>query len=51
LLVRVDLEIPDTKESAWMVVHTDIRRNARVRAFADFVYDRLVLHRGLFDPA
>jgi DNA-binding transcriptional LysR family regulator len=50
-LERIGLDIPALTESVWMVIHADIRRNARVRAFADYTYDRLVMHRDRFDPA
>lgn len=49
-LERIALDTPDLTESIWMVIHADIRRIARVRAFADFTYDRLVMHRDRLNP-
>jgi len=49
-LERIEIETPELTESVWMIVHADIRRNARVRAFSDFTYERLVMHRDRFNP-
>lgn len=35
----------------WMLYHRDMRRNARLRAFADFLGRRMVEERGLFQGA
>jgi DNA-binding transcriptional LysR family regulator len=48
-LERIDLTFPQAASDLWMVVHVDLKRNARVRAFVDFVYDRLVALRPLFE--
>ncbi len=41
-LVRVPLDDePEIRAPVWMALHSDVRRNARVRAFADFAYERL----------
>lgn len=40
-LHEISIELPPLSSRIWMVIHTDLRTNARVRAFADFAYDRL----------
>ncbi len=45
----VDLELPDLASDLWMVVHVDLRQNARVRAFVDFVYAALIDLRSCFE--
>lgn len=47
-LVQVEMDLPPFEAWIWMVLHKDIRSNARVRAFADFAYDWLVDHRDTF---
>jgi DNA-binding transcriptional LysR family regulator len=49
VLHRIDLTFPEAASDLWMVVHVDLKRNARVRAFVDFVYDALVALRPLFE--
>jgi DNA-binding transcriptional LysR family regulator len=46
---RVALAFPEASSNLWMVVHADLRRNARVRAFVDFVYEKLTALRPLFE--
>jgi DNA-binding transcriptional LysR family regulator len=48
-LERIDLAFPEAAADLWMVVHVDLRRNARVRAFVDFAYDALVALRPRFE--
>jgi DNA-binding transcriptional LysR family regulator len=48
-LERIDMRFPDASSDLWMVVHVDLRRNARVRAFVDFVHEALVALRWLFE--
>lgn len=40
-LVRLDVETSSLSGELWIVVHVDLKRNARVRAFVDFVYPRM----------
>ena len=40
-LLPIDIELPTLVGPAWLVVHADLRRNARVRAFVEFVKDQL----------
>jgi DNA-binding transcriptional LysR family regulator len=47
-LERIDLTTPDLSADLWMLIHVDVRRNARVRAFVDFAYDALVAQRHRF---
>lgn len=49
-LERLDVELPAFPGgSLWMLVHADLRRNARVRAFVDHVYAGLVAQRDRFE--
>lgn len=41
-LVPIDIELPPLLGPAWLVVHADLRRNARVRAFVEYVKDQLM---------
>lgn len=45
---RLELPTGRTGGPIWMLLHSDVRTNARVRAFSDFAYERLVEQRGLF---
>jgi DNA-binding transcriptional LysR family regulator len=47
-LERLDLRLPEASTDLWMLVHVDIRRNARVRAFVDHVFDALQTRRAAF---
>jgi DNA-binding transcriptional LysR family regulator len=47
-LERLDFRFPEAASDLWMLVHADLRRNARVRAFVDFVHDALRAQRDLF---
>ncbi len=40
-LVRVPLDLPPSPVKMWMICHVDMRKNARIRAFVDFVFDAL----------
>ena len=48
-LEHLGIEVDETA-NIWMLLHADVRRNARVRAFADFVYERLVAMRPRLAP-
>jgi DNA-binding transcriptional LysR family regulator len=48
-LERLDFRFPEAASDLWMVVHVDLRRNARVRAFVDFVHEALVALRPSFE--
>lgn len=48
-LERVDLPLPDLTSALWMLVHVDLRRNARVRAFVDHIYPALLELRPRFE--
>jgi DNA-binding transcriptional LysR family regulator len=48
-LERLDMRFPEATSDLWMVVHVDLRRNARVRAFVDFVHHALVALRPSFE--
>jgi DNA-binding transcriptional LysR family regulator len=41
--------IPELAAELWIVTHVDIRNTTRVRAFFDFLCDRLVRERDLFE--
>jgi DNA-binding transcriptional LysR family regulator len=41
-LVRASDPIPEVATDFWLLVHEDLRRTARVRAFTDFIYAELV---------
>jgi DNA-binding transcriptional LysR family regulator len=49
-LVPLELELPDMTEHMWLVMHSEVRSNARVRAFADFAHAHLRSQRARFDP-
>jgi DNA-binding transcriptional LysR family regulator len=48
-LERIDLAFPEAASDLWMVVHVDLRRNARVRAFVAFVHEALLALRPMFE--
>jgi DNA-binding transcriptional LysR family regulator len=48
-LERIRLAFPEAASDLWMVIHVDLRRNARVRAFVDFVHEALVALRPRFE--
>jgi DNA-binding transcriptional LysR family regulator len=39
----------ETKDRLWLLIHTDLRRSARVRALLDFVVPRLMAQKNLFE--
>lgn len=41
-LVRIGDVIPEASAALWILIHPDLRRNARVRAFVDYAYDELL---------
>jgi DNA-binding transcriptional LysR family regulator len=51
MLERLDLAFPELASDLWMVVHTDLRRNARVRAFVDFAEEALAAYQPLFEAS
>jgi DNA-binding transcriptional LysR family regulator len=40
-LVAMDIDTPDLSAELWLLVHADLRRNARVRAFVDHTHAEL----------
>lgn len=48
-LTRLPFDLPETSGDMWMAIHVDLRRNARVRAFVDFVYEGLTSLRARFE--
>lgn len=50
-LIEVEMEIDGLDAGLWLVMNKEVRRNARVRAFADHVAERLLAQRRRFDPA
>ncbi len=48
-LERIDVELPDMSSGLWLLVHTDMRRNARVRAFVDHAHQALSDMRQRFE--
>jgi len=50
-LSRLDLKLPSVSSDLWMLVHVDLRTNARVRAFVDFVHAAFVARRARFASA
>jgi DNA-binding transcriptional LysR family regulator len=48
---RLDLDVgePMSQPSLYLVVHTDMRKNARVRAFVDHTFAALTAQRNLFE--
>ncbi len=48
-LVRLPFAFPDAASNLWLLVHVDLRRNARVRAFVEHTYAALVAERSTFE--
>ncbi|HEX8193953.1 MAG TPA: LysR family transcriptional regulator [Allosphingosinicella sp.] len=48
-LRRLGGRVPGLVTDLWLLVHQDLRRTARVRAFADFLYAELVAMRPLLE--
>ncbi len=47
-LVRAMPPLPDAGAELWVLMHADLRRNARARAFADFTFEQLWTQRHAF---
>jgi DNA-binding transcriptional LysR family regulator len=48
-LVRLPFEVSAPEANLWLVVHVDLRQNARVRAFSEHAYAALAAQRRLFE--
>lgn len=48
-LRRLPIALPDMPASLTMLVHVDMKRNARVRAFVEHVHGALVAQRAMFE--
>ena len=48
-LVRLPFAVSDPNLNVSLLVHVDLRQNARVRAFSEHIYAALVAHRPLFE--
>jgi DNA-binding transcriptional LysR family regulator len=48
-LVRLPFAVSDPNVNVWILVHVDLRQNARVRAFSEHTYAGLVAQRPLFE--
>jgi DNA-binding transcriptional LysR family regulator len=48
-LRRLPIAVPQFDMSVWLLVHVDMRKNARVRAFVEHTYAALVALRPLFE--
>lgn len=48
-LVRICPPPSGAESSLWIIVHADLRRNARVRAFVEYCQQRLVQQREVFE--
>jgi DNA-binding transcriptional LysR family regulator len=48
-LQRIGPPVAAASSELWLLVHKDIRRTARIRAFLDFAYDELVKLRPRFE--
>jgi hypothetical protein len=48
-LVRLPFAVSDPNVNVWLLIHVDLRHNARVRAFAEHTYSALVAQRALFE--
>lgn len=44
----IRMTLPDLRAAMWLVVHPDVRRSARVRAFADFAVDYIRARKDRF---
>jgi DNA-binding transcriptional LysR family regulator len=47
-LVRIGPPLAEAGADLWVLMHADLRRNARVRAFAEFAFEQLWTHRHAF---
>jgi hypothetical protein len=45
----VPFAVSDPSVNVWLLVHVDLRQNARVRAFSEHTYSALVAQRPLFE--
>jgi DNA-binding transcriptional LysR family regulator len=48
-IVRIGAVRAETSANLWILIHADLRRNARVRVFADFIYDELMKMRAYLE--
>lgn len=48
-LQRIDLERPELYGDLWLLVHVDLRTNARVRAFVDFIHTEITAQHARFE--
>jgi DNA-binding transcriptional LysR family regulator len=48
-LERLEIPLPEMAGQMWLVIHADLRTNARVRAFVDFAHQALVEQRSRFE--
>jgi DNA-binding transcriptional LysR family regulator len=48
-LVRVRGPVPDMAATMWVLIHPDLRRVARIRAFVDFILPKLARLRSLIE--
>lgn len=48
-LERLALPVSDPNVNVWLLIHVDLRQNARVRAFTEHTYAALVAQRALFE--
>jgi DNA-binding transcriptional LysR family regulator len=48
-LVRLPFPVSGAEANLWLVVHVDLRQNARVRAFSEHAYAALAAQRRLFE--
>jgi DNA-binding transcriptional LysR family regulator len=48
-LVRLPFAVSDPNVNVWLLIHVDLRQNARVRAFTEHAYPALLEQRGLFE--
>jgi DNA-binding transcriptional LysR family regulator len=48
-LVRLPFAVSDPNVNVWLLIHVDLRQNARVRAFSEHAYAALVVQRPLFE--
>ena len=50
-LVQLPFAVSDPHVNVWLLIHVDLRQNARVRAFAEHTYAALLDQRPLFEGA
>jgi DNA-binding transcriptional LysR family regulator len=48
-LVRLPFAVSDPNVNVWLLIHVDLRHNARVRAFAEHTWSALVAQRAFFE--